>query len=309
MDISFVIPLYNESENIGRLYEEIIQAMGNLHKEYEIIFVDDGSTDASFAALEGLHHKDGRVKAIQLRRNFGKALALNSGLRHARGEIIFTMDADLQDNPQDIPYFLKKLDQGYDMVCGWRQKRQDAFLKKLFSRIFNRFVFLVTRVNIHDFNCGFKCLRKEAADSLKLYGDMHRYIPVLAASGGFRVTEIKVSHRPRIFGKSKYGSGRFIRGLFDFFTVIFITRYIYRPLHFFGLGGLLISGTGFSICSYLSILWLTGQRPIGNRPLLLLGVMLFILGIQLFSIGFIGEMLASRSSEVRKKEPVRRIIG
>lgn len=308
INTSFIVPLYTESESLSRLYEEITRVMSPLQKEYEIIFVDDGSTDNSSSVLEELRQKDQRVKLIQLRRNFGKTAALSAGFKLASGEVIFTMDADLQDNPEDLPLFLKKLEEGYDIVCGWRRKRRDNSFKKLSSHVFNWFVSLSSGLKIHDFNCGFKCYRKKVAESLKLYGDMHRYIPVLAAAKGFKVAEVEVNHRPRIFGKSKYGSGRLLSGLFDYFTVIFITRYLYRPLHFFGLGGLMVSAAGFVICLYLSILWFMGQRPIGNRPLLLLGAMLIILGIQLFSVGFIGEMIIAKSGE-EKEEIISRKIG
>lgn len=300
IDISVIIPLLNEKESLEELYLRLRNVLDSTQKEYELIFVDDGSRDSSFSLLKALHEKDFRVKIIQLRRNFGKAAALTAGFKQSQGQTVFTMDADLQDDPKEIPRFLDKMSEGYDLICGWKARRRDPISKKLASKIFNIITSVMSGVKIHDFNCGFKCYRKEVIESIRIYGELYRYIPVLVAWKGFKIGEIKVEHHHRKFGKSKYGIGRLNRGLFDFFTVLFITRYIRRPLHFFGISGILVSGVGFLICLYLSILWFSGQL-IGNRPLLLLGVLLLILGVNFISIGLIGEMIVSKFPEEREE--------
>mgnify|MGYP001277109347 CR=1 FL=1 len=306
MILSFVIPSYNEEPSLRRLYEQIVASVEPTGHTCEIIFIDDGSTDHTLQVLEALHQEDQRVKVIQFRRNFGKAAALMAGFAQAQGEVVFTMDADLQDDPVEIPRFLEKLDEDYDLVSGWKYPRLDPISKTAPSKLANFAIRFASGLELHDFNCGYKAMRADVAKELKLYGELHRYVPVLAHWRGFRVTEIKVKHHPRQFGKSKYGLARLSRGLFDFITVVFLIRYTRRPLHFFGWMGLISLGAGLLIDGYLSILWIMGQA-IGQRPLLTLGTLLIIVGAQFFSLGLMAEMLSysilSREDEytIRKK--------
>ncbi|RLC79097.1 MAG: glycosyltransferase [Chloroflexi bacterium] len=294
--LSVIIPLLNEEPNILPLYRELSDALAQLGLEYELIFVDDGSTDGSFSVLEKLHKGDERVKVIQFRRNFGKSAALAAGFKRARGEVVITMDADLQDDPAEIPRFLEEIDRGYDMVCGWRCPRRDPWTKKVPSKIFNFLTSLLSGVKLHDFNCGLKAYRREVVEDLELYGELHRYIPLIAYQRGYSIGEIKVKHRPRIAGRSKYGLGRLSRGFFDLFTVLFLTQYFERPLHLFGWIGIAAFCVGFVINLYLTILWFMGYRPIGNRPLLTLGVLLIVVGVQFFSLGFLADMVVRTSA-------------
>lgn len=306
MLLSFVIPLYNEESSLSQLYAQIVANVEPTGHKCELIFVDDGSTDGSLAELKKLHSKDQRVKVIQFRRNFGKAAALMAGFTQAQGEIIFTMDADLQDDPVEIPRFLEKLEEGYDLVSGWKYPRLDPISKTAPSKLANFAIRQGSGLDLHDFNCGYKAMRAEVAKELKLYGELHRYVPVLAHWRGFNVTEIKVKHHPRQYGKSKYGLARLSRGLFDFITVVFLIRFTRRPLHFFGWMGLISLALGLLIDGYLSVLWLMGEA-IGQRPLLTLGTLLIIVGAQFFSLGLMAEMLSysilSREEEftIRKK--------
>jgi glycosyltransferase involved in cell wall biosynthesis len=306
LDISLVIPLYNEEESLRPLHAQLSQALGAVGRSYEIIFVDDGSTDGSFAVLEELHQADEHVKALQFRRNFGKSAALSAGFREARGEIIITMDADLQDDPQEIPNFLSTVEQGYDLVSGWKFPRRDPLTRTLPSRLFNWTVCLLTGVNLHDLNCGFKAYRRGVVEEISIYGELHRYIPVLAHWRGFKVTEIKVRHHPRPFGRSKYGLSRFGRGFFDLLTVLFLTQYLRRPLHLFGWLGMLFFAAGMIANLYLTVLWFVGVRPIGNRPLLTLGVLLLIIGVQFISFGLLAELIAKMSSPTSEDYSIRR---
>lgn len=303
--ISLLIPLFNEEESLPILYRELRETLEVLGIDYEIIFVDDGSTDRSFFVLERIHQEDNKVKVIQLRKNFGKSAAMAAGLAIVRGELIITLDADLQDNPEEIPHFIEKMREGYDLICGWRVDRFDPFFKRWSSRVFNFTTSFFTNVRLHDFNCGFKAFRSEVAKEIKIYGELHRYIPVFASWRGFKVGELKVRHRPRRFGKSKFGVERFFRGFWDFLTVFFLTKYMRRPLHFFGPVGLLAFLLGLIVNLYLSILWFSGT-PIGGRPLLILGVLLMILGIQSISIGLLGEMITSKYHQDESNFPVRR---
>ena len=303
--ISLLIPLFNEEESLPILYRELRETLEVLGIDYEIIFVDDGSTDKSFLVLERIHQEDNNVKVIQLRKNFGKSAAMAAGLAIVRGELIITLDADLQDNPEEIPHFIEKMKEGYDLICGWRVDRFDPFFKRWSSRVFNFTTSFFTNVRLHDFNCGFKAFRSEVAKEIKIYGELHRYIPVFASWRGFKVGELEVRHRPRRFGKSKFGVERFFRGFWDFLTVFFLTKYMRRPLHFFGPVGLLAFLLGLIINLYLSLLWFSGT-PIGSRPLLILGVLLMILGIQSISIGLLGEMITSRYHQDESNFPIRR---
>jgi len=240
MDISFVIPAFNEARSLKGLYEAICVQMETITNDFEVVFVDDGSSDRSFEIMHELALKDSKVKIIKLRRNFGKSIALNEGFRLAQGDIIFTMDADLQDDPKEIHRFLEKLEEGYDLISGWKQKRKDPVLSKnLPSRLFNLMIGQFSGLKLHDHNCGFKAYRKSVAKGISLYGDLHRYIPAIAHSTGWKVSEIPIEHHERTFGKSKYGLERFFHGFFDFITVLFITKYLKRPMHFFGWFGMM----------------------------------------------------------------------
>ncbi len=292
LKFSVVIPAYNERENLPELFEKIAAVMEQIGEGYEIILIDDGSTDGTDKLVKDFFERY-PLKYIRLRRNSGKSAALQAGFDHVEGEIVITLDADLQDDPAEIPRLLEHLEKGYDLVSCWKKRRRDPVSKTLPSRIFNWFVSKMTGVNLHDMNCGFKVYRREVVERIKLYGELHRFIPVLAAWKGFRVSEVPVVHHPRKYGKSKFGMERFLRGFFDFLTVFFITRYRLRPLHLFGSLGLLSSFAGFLILLYLTILWFHGVRPIGNRPLFFLGILLLIVGIQFFTTGFIADMIVS----------------
>lgn len=290
--ISIIVPVYNEEKNIKPLYQELADVLRKIKLSYEIIFIDDGSTDQTITQLLNLRAVDKMIKVVQLQGNHGKASALQAGFDQSKGEYLITLDGDLQDDPREIPGFLQKLNEGYDLVCGWKYRRKDPLDKIVFSKIANFITRKATGVAVHDMNCGFKAYRRKVIRHLSLYGEMHRYIPVLVAKKGFRVGEIKVHHHPRKYGKSKYGMGRLLEGLFDFITVIFLTHFTTRPLHFFGLFGLIFGVMGFATGSYLTVIWLQGEA-IGHRPLLILAVLLMVLGVQFFSIGLIGEMITN----------------
>jgi glycosyltransferase involved in cell wall biosynthesis len=294
--ISVVIPLYNEEKSLAELHNRIILSLQSLSSNYELIFVDDGSTDNSFSVIRDLHKRDDRVKAIRFRKNFGKASALSAGFKEAEGITIITIDADLQDLPEEIPTLIKKMDEGYDLVSGWKVKRKDPLLRRIASRLFNLVTSFYTGVKIHDFNCGLKCYRREVIEELDLYGELHRYIPAIANWKGFKVGQAKVNHQPRIHGKSKFGSERYLRGLFDLLTIIMLTKYPEKPLHFFGLLGTILSFAGLAINVYMVVLRLSGKW-ISNRPLLLLGILLLILGIQFIFFGLMGELIVFSSQK------------
>lgn len=289
--LSIVIPLFNEEGSLQPLSEELETVLQALQRPYEIIFVDDGSTDGSFDTLQKLHDADpDHIRVTSFRRNFGKTAALSVGFGRARGQVVVTMDADLQDDPHEIPKLLHKLDEGFDLVAAWRERRHDPLSKTLPSRLFNGAVALLTGLKLHDFNCGFKAYRVQVVRELKLYGDQHRFIPVLASWQGFRVGEVSVMHRPRRFGQSKYGWQRYARGFFDFLVVLFLTHYLRRPLQLFGTLGLFCLLIGFVVGLYLTYLRLFGPG-IGWRPALFFDVMAIVVGVQLISIGLLGEML------------------
>lgn len=290
-DVSFVIPLKNEVETIEALYRGIVENTTPLGLSFEIIFIDDGSTDGSFDVIKRLSKEDDRVKGIRFRRNFGKSSALSAGFKLAKGDIVITMDADLQDDPKEIPRFIETINNGYDVVSGWKKIRHDPPSKTLPSRFFNKLTSWATGVKIHDFNCGFKAYRNEVVKSLDIYGELHRYIPALAYSKGFMVGEIVVTHHPRKFGASKYGWERLFKGFLDLFTVVFLTRFIKRPMHVFGSTGVLLFFIGLIINLYLVLHKFITGALIGNRPLLTLGVLCMILGVQSLSIGLLGEMI------------------
>jgi glycosyltransferase involved in cell wall biosynthesis len=307
MKISVVIPTLNEEESLPELCETVIETLQDMQVPFEIIFIDDGSTDRSLNVIEDLQKRHKQVKAISFRKNYGKSEALNEGFHAAEGDIVITMDADLQDDPKEIPRLVEMLNNGYDLVSGWKKKRHDPLKKKIPSKLFNYTTAFLTGIRIHDFNCGLKAYRRDVIKEVPVYGELHRYLPVLAHWRGYRVGEIVVRHHPRKYGVTKFGWRRLFSGFFDLLTVLFLTRYRQRPLHLFGLLGLISFFFGFIISIYLTILWFQGH-PIGNRPLLFLGVLLIIVGMQSFSIGLIGEMLAN----VRDKShapSVKKTIG
>ncbi len=291
MLISFVIPVYNEEESLEELYRQIVANVTPTGHDYEFIFVDDGSTDQSYPVMKKLHEQNEHVKVIQFRRNYGKAAALQVGFEAAQGEIFFTLDADLQDDPMEIPRFLEKLDEGYDMVIGWKYPRLDPITKTAPSKLFNATLRATTGLQIHENNSGYKAMRQVVARELTLYGEMHRYIPAIAHWRGFKVTEIKVRHHPRKFGKSKYGLSRMWRGFFDFTTIYFLNQFTRRPLHFFGGIGLGMFGVGFLIDFYLTVLWFLKLTELHSRPLLWLGVLLILVGLQFMTFGLLAEMI------------------
>ncbi|MBR1408273.1 MAG: glycosyltransferase family 2 protein [Clostridia bacterium] len=312
-DISVVIPAYNEGDSVGELYRQIKESVRSMREDgliagCEVLFVDDGSTDGTAQRIRELHSQDPDVHLLSLRRNFGKSTALNTGFHHVSGQIVFTMDADLQDDPAEFPRFIRKLNEGFDLVVGWKKNRLDPLEKRLPSRLFNRVVSRFSGVKLHDHDCGFKAFRREVIEATDLYGELHRYIPVLAYRQGFRIAEITVKHHKRAFGRSKYGAERYVRGMLDCFTTAFLLRYGDRPMYFFGKIGLLSFLAGFVICTYLSVLRFTGTK-IGGRPLLVLGVMLILLGIQFFSTGFIGNLLVDVSHRgLYREDHIREIL-
>jgi glycosyltransferase involved in cell wall biosynthesis len=295
--ISVVVPVYDEERSVELLFDEIAAALDPVADEWEVVFVDDGSSDGSFAALTRLHARaPARVRVVRLRRNFGKSAALGAGFRHARGAVVVTIDADGQDDPAEIPRLLAKLDEGFDLVSGWKARRRDRWTRRALSRVFNSVTGRISGVRLHDMNCGLKAYRAEVVRGLALYGELHRFIPVLAHYRGFRIAELPVNHRPREHGRSRYGLERYLRGFFDLITVTFMGRYRYRPLHLFGGLGLLLGAIGFVVCAYLSALWFAGHA-IGHRPLLTLGVLLVVVGIQFLSLGLIGELVTTHHEE------------
>ncbi len=297
--LSIIIPLLNEEESLLPLTNEIRKAINKIDIDYEILFIDDGSTDKSLSKLREIKRSDNKFKYISFRKNYGKSAALQIGFNHAKGDVVVTMDADLQDDPSEIPGLLKKLDEGYDLCSGWKKKRHDPFIKKISSKFFNFVTRLMTGIKIHDFNCGLKAYKKDVIDNVKVYGELHRYIPVLAKWKGFSVTEVTVNHHPRRYGTTKFGVSRFFKGFIDLVTVIFSTRYIKRPMHFFGFFGALAFFVGIIVNGYLSILWIQGE-PLSNRPLLFFGMLLIIVGVQLFAVGLLGEMIVHNSLDERE---------
>jgi dolichol-phosphate mannosyltransferase len=294
--ISVVIPVHDEERSVALLYDELRSALEPLDTEWEAIFVDDGSTDGTFAALTRLHNKAANVRVVRLRRNFGKAAALGSGFDQARGDTIVTIDGDLQDDPVEIPRLLAKLEEGFDLVSGWKSRRRDPLSRRVPSRIFNWVASRFSGVRLHDMNCGLKAYRAEVVRGLRLYGELHRFTPVLAHYRGFRIAELPVNHRPRVHGRSRYGIERYLRGFLDLLTVSFIGRYRQRPLHLFGGLGLVLMVIGIGVLVYLTVDKALGHA-IGTRPLLTLGVLLVVVGMQFFSLGLISEMITSQHEE------------
>ncbi len=314
-ELSIVIPLFNEEGNLKLLHQKLTTVLRAMGSAYEIIFVNDGSTDASPEILAELFAGDPATQVIHFQRNFGKTAALTAGFRQSRGQVVITLDADLQDDPAEIPAMLAKLAEGYDLVAAWRYQRQDPVDKTWPSRLFNWAVSTFSGIKLHDFNCGFKVYRRPVTEQVSLYSDFHRFVPVLAANKGFRVAEQPVQHHPRYTGETKYGAGRTIRGFLDFITVLFLMTYLKHPLRLFGSGGLLMFGLGGVIESYLAVLWLLRTlelaqvEPIGTRPLFTVGILAMILGIQLFSTGLLGEMLRYFTFQPEQEYVIDKILS
>ncbi len=292
VDLSVLIPLYNERESIRELASEITESLGKLSINYEVIFVDDGSRDGSFEEIITLASTDSRVIGIRFRRNYGKSAALSEGFDISRGNIVVTMDADLQDDPAELPALIEKLNEGYDVISGWKKNRKDPLTKKIPSKLFNFVTRLMSGVRIHDFNCGLKIYKADVVKTVRVYGELHRYIPVLAKWAGFRVGELVVNHRSRKYGSTKFGASRFFKGFLDLLTVMFLGKYNKNPLHFFGILGGILFFIGLLINGYLTYQWFGGIW-IGNRPILFLGILMMIVGVQFISLGLLAEMITA----------------
>ena len=309
MDISVLVPVLNEEESVHELTTRVSAVLEALNRSFEIVFIDDGSSDRTPAIIRDLHQQDSRIKLVQFRRNFGKAAAITAGVAHSVGAILITIDGDLQDVPEEIPRFLEKLEaEDLDLVSGWKRDRQDPVSKRYPSKLFNWVTRRLAQVDLHDFNCGFKAYRSEVLEEVAVYGELHRYIPVLAGRRGFRIGEIQVQHAKRRHGHSKYGWDRLYKGLLDLITVLFITKYNRRPLHLFGVIGLVFIAGGLAINTYLATLWLFLSEPLSNRPLLLLGVLLMVLGVQVLTTGLIGEMVTFKNFRSADSYSIRELV-
>ncbi len=305
--ISIVVPVFNEEEGVEAFYIELKTVLSDLKEDSEVVFVDDGSVDKSLEILKDLSKEDKSIRIFSFRRNLGKSEALTLGFAKARGEIVITMDADLQDKPSEISGFLKESRKGVDLVCGWRKERKDKKKMLVISKIFNKLLNYIFGIDVHDYNCGFKAYSKDLAKSLRLYGGLHRFIPLLAVQSGFSVTEIPVVHEVRKFGKSKYGFSKVFKDIPDMFTMIFLSKFGKKPMHFFGFIGGGAAFIGLVILSYLIVLWFSGET-IGDRPLLLFGILLFIAGLQIFFTGFIADLVINISqnrSDYEKSFPLK----
>ncbi|KAB2894362.1 MAG: glycosyltransferase [Chlorobi bacterium] len=303
--ISVVIPLLNEAESLEILAAKLEKVLQSLAPDkWEVLFIDDGSTDNSFEVIQNLHSRNSKYKCIRFRTNHGKSAALAVGFMYVKGTYVITMDADLQDDPDEIPALISKLEGGYDLVSGWKRKRYDPWHKTIPSKLFNWVTSVMSGIKLHDFNCGLKGYRKEVTESVQVYGEMHRYIPALAHWEGFRVTEIPVQHHPRKYGVSKFGMSRFLKGFLDLLTVLFTTRYVKRPMHLFGAIGSLFALIGFVTDAYLVVEWFLGQTSLSNRPLALFGIAMIIVGVQLISIGLLSELIVKNSSQ-RERYSIR----
>ncbi|ARA95126.1 glycosyltransferase [Rhodothermaceae bacterium RA] len=290
--MSIVVPVFEEAESLPELARAIRAACDGAGYRFEVWLIDDGSRDASWEVIQALHEEDPRFAGVRLRRNYGKSAALALGFERARGRYVVTLDADLQDDPAEIPGLIDRLEEGYDLVSGWKQKRQDPLSKTIPSRFFNFVTRKISGIPLHDFNCGLKAYRQEVVKSVRVYGELHRYIPMLARWEGFdRITEQPVRHHPRRYGHTKFGLERYIRGFLDLLTVLFLTRFAIRPMHFFGTLGTLSFLGGFVVSLWLTIDKLVYGRYLSDRPLLLLGALLLLLGAQLFLTGLLGEMI------------------
>jgi glycosyltransferase involved in cell wall biosynthesis len=301
-ELSIVIPVHNESPNIKDLYDELTQTLGQYGRSYEIIVIDDGSTDDTFERLAALQARDARLRVIRFRRNFGQTAAFAAGFAHARGRLVVTSDGDLQNDPRDIPAMVKLIEDGNDIVCGWRKDRKDTFVnRRLPSMLANKLISWATGVELHDYGCSLKVFRAEVVKPMRLYGEMHRFMPAIASQMGVKIAEVVVNHRPRRAGTTKYGIGRTVRVLLDLATVKFLLSYSTRPLQIFGLLGLITGAVGTVITAYLAYIRLFTTQGIGDRPLLLLGVMLIFIGVQLLTFGLLAEVMARTYYESQDK--------
>ena len=308
VDISIVIPLLNEAESLRPLMEQVRETMAATGSRFEAIFIDDGSTDGSMRVLGELHDAHEEVKVIQFRRNFGKAAAYAAGFDMAAGRTIITMDADLQDDPAEIPRLIEKIDSGLDLVSGWKKKRFDPLSKTVPSRFFNWITGRLSGIPIHDFNCGLKAFRSEVVRDIKIYGELHRYIPVLAHMEGYRIDEIVIQHRPRRFGVTKYGWTRLFKGFLDLLTVMYLGRYIGRPLHLFGTIGIILSALGVAVNGFIALLWFRTGTIQNRHPLLFLGILMSVLGVQFVCTGLLADMI-TRQTLPHEKFNIRKILA
>lgn len=291
IEISVVIPVYNEEDNVWLLYDNLEPVLSKLGRNYEVILVDDGSKDSTYNKLRQLHEKNNHFKVIKFRRNFGQTAAMRAGFDFASGGIIITLDADLQNDPEDIPKILEKMDEGYDIVSGWRKNRKDKVSRRFPSSIANKIISVLFRVRLHDYGCTLKAYRKEVLDNIELYGEMHRYIPAIASWMGVKVAEISVNHRARKFGKAKYGISRTIRVILDIITIKFLLTYSKKPMQIFGLVGVFTSLVGFISTTYLIVERLFFNQPLSSRPLFILSIFMIFIGIQLITMGLLGEIM------------------
>jgi glycosyltransferase involved in cell wall biosynthesis len=303
--ISIVVPVFNEEGALPELQGKLTSVLGGMGREYEIVYVDDGSDDGSLEILKGFYGSDDHVRVVSYRRRYGKSAALCVGFEEARGDIIITMDADLQDDPEEIPRLVAKLEEGYDLVSGWKKKRNDPITKTVPSKVFNRMVATATGLSLHDINCGLKAYRRAVTDNIRVYGQLHRFLPVFAHKAGFRVGELPVTHHPRVHGRTKYGIGRFVQGSLDLLTVILITGFTGSPLHFFGSIGLSFTMAGFLINCYLLYLKIAYGNIRGRTPLLMLGVLLMLLGFQLVSTGLLAELITRMGHKGREEYSIK----
>jgi glycosyltransferase involved in cell wall biosynthesis len=308
-ELSIVVPVYNERATLATLFAECRAVLEPLVPTWEVVFVDDGSTDGSFGEIAAVRARDARARGVRLRTNLGKSAALAVGFRAARAARVITIDGDLQDDPREIPQLLAVLDEGADLVCGWKASRQDSLARVLASRLFNGLSRVVSGVPLHDVNCGLKAYRREVTVDVPLYGELHRFIPLLAVWRGFRVAEIAVSHRPRAVGRSRYGWSRALRGAMDLVTVLCLTRYNRRPAHFFSLPGAALVAAGSVICGYMAYLRLAYGHIWQHHPLLMFGVLLVVVGVQLFTTGILGEMMVDADSRIEEDYQVARKLG
>lgn len=302
MNISIILPVLNEEENLEAMNTEIVGVVEKMDVDYEIIYIDDGSTDRSFEILSALREQNQNIKVIQFRRNFGQTAGLAAGFDHASGDVIITMDSDRQNDPNDIPMLLEKINEGYDLVSGWRFDRQDAWLsRKLPSKLANGLISKITGVKLHDYGCSLKAFRKEVIENIRLYGEMHRFIPAIASWMGVRIAEVKVNHRARVAGTSKYGISRTFRVILDLITVKFLLQYSARPIHFFGGIGMASGALGFAMAFFMTIQKFFFEMPMGDRPLLLLSVLLMFIGLQFITFGLLGELMTRTYHESQDK--------